>query len=159
LDASDASPFLPGTPNTDQPIIDRREANTHMRVATGQTLVIGGLRQRTDNGSFMGIPHLEDHKWLGVLFRSRSTAARESELVVFLTPAPFKELRPRSAPQYRAHSRFRLSDYPPPHSVGVVVLLPPVAIPLQSSRCRAGQSDTDQLSHSCARESLWFQPI
>ncbi len=78
------------TPNTDQPIIDRREANTHVRVASGQTLVIGGLRQRSDNGSFLGIPHLEDHKWFGVLFRSRSTTARESELVVFLTPEILK---------------------------------------------------------------------
>jgi general secretion pathway protein D len=78
------------TPNTDQPIIDRREANTHVRVANGQTLVIGGLRQRSDNGLFLGVPYLEDHRWVGALFRSRSTTARESELVVFLTPEIIK---------------------------------------------------------------------
>ncbi len=74
------------TPNTDQPIIDRREANTFVRVTNGQTLVIGGLRQRSDNTGFRGVPNLRDRKFIGGLFRGRSTAVRESELVVFLTP-------------------------------------------------------------------------
>ncbi len=74
------------TPNTDQPIIDRRETNTFVRVASNQTLVIGGLRQRADNDTFRGTPYLKDIRGLGLLFRSRSNLVRESELVVFLTP-------------------------------------------------------------------------
>ncbi|MEX2015467.1 MAG: endonuclease/exonuclease/phosphatase family protein, partial [Candidatus Hydrogenedentales bacterium] len=39
-----------------QPIIDRREAKTTVRVINGQTLVIGGLRQRSDIGDFNAVP-------------------------------------------------------------------------------------------------------
>lgn len=74
------------TENDSQPIIDTRIANTTVRVANRKTLVIGGLRQRSDTGDFNGIPYLKDVKFIGPLFRSRSTNVRESELIVFLMP-------------------------------------------------------------------------
>lgn len=74
------------TENDSQPIIDTRIANTTVRVANGRTLVIGGLRQRSDTGDFNGIPYLKDVRLIGPLFRSRNTTVRESELVVFLMP-------------------------------------------------------------------------
>lgn len=67
-----------------QPIIDRRETSTTVRVADGQILVIGGLRQRIDISNDNGIPYLKDLKYVGKLFRYRRTQVRESELVVFL---------------------------------------------------------------------------
>lgn len=76
--------FTPG--EQPQPIIDRREANTTVRVANGQTLVIGGLRQRQEITDTNGVPFLKDIKYVGALFRSRHTTIRESELVVFLRP-------------------------------------------------------------------------
>jgi general secretion pathway protein D len=71
-----------------QPIIDRREAQTAVRVANRQVLIIGGLRQRNDTGDFNGLPYLKDIKLfnLGALFRGRDTEVRESELVVFIVP-------------------------------------------------------------------------
>jgi len=74
------------TPGDNQPIIDRREASTTIRVADQQTVVIGGLRQRSDVGDFTGIPILKDIPIAGKLFRNRATTVRESELVVFITP-------------------------------------------------------------------------
>lgn len=74
------------TENDSQPIIDTRIANTTVRVANRKTLVIGGLRQRSDTGDFNGIPYLKDVKFFGPLFRSRNTTVRESELIVFLMP-------------------------------------------------------------------------
>ena len=74
------------TENDNQPIIDTRIANTTVRVANGRTLVIGGLRQRSDTGNFNGIPLLKDIRFIGPLFRSRETTVRESELIVFLMP-------------------------------------------------------------------------
>jgi len=67
-----------------QPIIDKRETSTTVRVADGQVLVIGGLRQRVDISNDNGIPYLKDIKYIGKLFRYRQTQVRESELVVFL---------------------------------------------------------------------------
>ena len=74
------------TPGENQPIIDTRRASTTVRVANRQTIVIGGLRQRSDNGEFNGIPFLKDVRGIGPLFRSRDTNVRESELVVFIMP-------------------------------------------------------------------------
>lgn len=74
------------TENDNQPIIDSRSASTVVRVANKQTLVIGGLRQRSDTGDFNGIPFLKDVKYIGPLFRSRDTQVRESELIVFIMP-------------------------------------------------------------------------
>ncbi len=74
------------TPGDNQPIIDTRATSTSVRVANGQTLVIGGMRNRTDVGDFSGVPGLKDVRWWGHLFRARTTNIRESELVVFITP-------------------------------------------------------------------------
>jgi len=67
-----------------QPIIDKREAKTTVRVLDGQTLVIGGLRQRTEISDRRGIPYLKDIGHIGALFRGRENTIRESELLVFI---------------------------------------------------------------------------
>lgn len=70
-----------------QPIIDKREAQTTVRVANGQTFVIGGLRQRSEVTDQRGVPVLKDlHFGLGKIFQAHSTDFRESELLVFLRP-------------------------------------------------------------------------
>jgi general secretion pathway protein D len=74
------------TPQESQPIIDTRKATTTVRVANRQTLVLSGLRQRSDTGEFNGIPVLKDIKFIGPIFRSRDTNVRESELIVFIMP-------------------------------------------------------------------------
>lgn len=74
------------TPETNQPIIDRREAKTTVRVRNGETIVIGGLRQRSAIKNMSGIPWLKDVKYLGHLFRDKQATIRESELIVFITP-------------------------------------------------------------------------
>lgn len=68
------------------PIIDRREAKTTVRVENMQTLVLGGLRQRTRTVERSGIPGLKDIPYAGRLFRWDRQTARESELLVFITP-------------------------------------------------------------------------
>jgi general secretion pathway protein D len=74
------------TPGDNQPIIDISSTSTVLSIANRQTVVIGGLRQRSDVGDFTGVPYLKDMKLLGRLFRARDTDVRESELVVFISP-------------------------------------------------------------------------
>ncbi len=74
------------TPQENQPIIDTRRASTTVRIANRQTLVLGGLRQRSDTGQFNGIPVLKDLRLIGPAFRARDTNVRESELIVFIMP-------------------------------------------------------------------------
>lgn len=68
------------------PIIDRRETKTTVRVENLQTLVLGGLRQRTRTVEKSGVPGLKDIPYAGRLFRWERQTARESELLVFITP-------------------------------------------------------------------------
>lgn len=68
------------------PIIDRRETLTTVRVTDNQTIILGGLRQRTRIGERSLIPGLGRIPYLGKLFRHRSASTRESELLVFITP-------------------------------------------------------------------------
>lgn len=89
-----------------QPIIDRRETTTTVRVGDGQVLVIGGLRQRIDIQNDNGIPYLKDLKYVGKLFRYRKTQVRESELVVFLRT----EILPCAAPNLNCREQDALIE-------------------------------------------------
>ncbi|MBL6707485.1 MAG: hypothetical protein ISQ06_15345 [Planctomycetaceae bacterium] len=84
------------TENDQQPIIDRREAKTTVRVHNGETFVLGGLRQRTKLQNRSGIPYLKDRKYIGKLFRFRQDTFRESELLVFITPQIIAPSAPRT---------------------------------------------------------------
>jgi general secretion pathway protein D len=66
------------TPGDNQPIIDTSSASSVLTIANRQTVVIGGLRQRSDVGEFNGIPYLKDLNVIGRLFRSRDLDVRES---------------------------------------------------------------------------------
>lgn len=69
-----------------QPIIDKRKAQTNLLVKDGQTIVIGGLRQTTDNLSLAKVPYLGDIPIMGMLFKNRIRTKVETELVIFVTP-------------------------------------------------------------------------
>ena len=103
------------TPGENQPIIDTRTATTRVRVANRQTVVISGLRQRSDTGEFNGIPWLKDVKYVGPLFRSRDTDVRESELIVFLMPEIVSYDEEQSPREYQAVETIncRLDGIPP----------------------------------------------
>lgn len=105
------------TPETNQPIINKREATTTVRVPSGQTFVIGGLRQREITNNISGIPVLKDLPLgIGLLFRSRQSRSRESELLVFLTPEIIGLdpcLHPREAASFD-YSRSMLATIPVP---------------------------------------------
>jgi general secretion pathway protein D len=103
------------TPGDNQPIIDRRTAATTLRVANGQTVVIGGLRQRQDIGDFKGVPYLMDIRYVGKLFRARDTNVRESELVVFISPEIIDQADPINFREQRVLDTIgcRLNQVPP----------------------------------------------
>ncbi len=99
------------TENDEQPIIDRREAKTTVRVTNGETFVLGGLRQRTRIENRSGIPYLKDVKYVGKLFRYNQESFRDSELLVFITPeivSVVADPKPREVAAER-HSREQLN--------------------------------------------------
>jgi general secretion pathway protein D len=68
------------------PLITTREAETSALVRNGQTIVIGGLIDRTQERFESGIPLLKDIPLLGLLFSSSSDREVRTELAIFLTP-------------------------------------------------------------------------
>ena len=68
------------------PEIQVREMEVVMRVASGNTAVIGGLMQDSVDQADTGIPGLHDAKGFGLLFGTKTRAYDKTELVIFLRP-------------------------------------------------------------------------
>ena len=70
----------------DAPIINQRQAQTSVFVRNGQTTVIGGLSDNTEDVSSSGIPVLSRIPFIGSLFGNTRRSTRTTELFLFLTP-------------------------------------------------------------------------
>lgn len=70
----------------DAPVISTREAVTQLLVKDGQTIVIGGLRDKQTDRSQSGVPILSGIPIIGGLFGAASRRKTEVELFLFLTP-------------------------------------------------------------------------
>jgi len=68
------------------PEIQVREMESVLRVANGDTAVIGGLMQDTADSSSAGIPGLHDIDTAGFLFGTQEKELKKTELVIFLRP-------------------------------------------------------------------------
>lgn len=68
------------------PAITSRKMNTEVELADGQTLVLGGLLDKTVNDAFQKIPFIGDIPILGKLFQSESKTKNDTELIVMVTP-------------------------------------------------------------------------
>ncbi len=68
------------------PVIETRKADTILRVKDGQTIIIGGLRERQPTIQESKVPLLGDVPLVGALFRKVDNELIESELGIFITP-------------------------------------------------------------------------
>jgi type II secretion system protein D len=68
------------------PIINERRATTSVSVQSGQSIIIGGLIQNSEDNRVKKVPYLGDIPGLGVLFRSKSRVTSRKELLILLTP-------------------------------------------------------------------------
>jgi len=68
------------------PTLNRREINTAVLVEDGQTVVIGGVYEFTDNESVSKVPFLADIPFLGNLFKKQGKQKNKAELLIFVTP-------------------------------------------------------------------------
>ena len=68
-------------------LLQRRNLNLKgLRIKDGETLVIGGMIQETENKTVSKIPFLGDLPVVGMFFRSTNTAKAKEEMVIMLTP-------------------------------------------------------------------------
>lgn len=68
------------------PLVNRRKASTSIRVKDGETIVIGGLKLKSEYEAKSKVPLLGDLPILGLFFSSTRKAFTETEVVIFITP-------------------------------------------------------------------------
>ena len=63
-----------------------KNLTTKLMVASGETIVIGGIYKEDTSESESGIPFLRDIPYLGWAFKARTNTITKSELLIFITP-------------------------------------------------------------------------
>jgi len=87
------------------PSIDTQSVKTRLRVDAGETIVLGGVRERKQRARERRVPWLAEMPLVGWLFRQRTERHNHQELLVFVTPRLVQEgggpplTSPDSAPQ------------------------------------------------------------
>lgn len=76
--------FVRGT--SGPPDILNRSIMTTLKIKDQQTVVLGGLINRSDSVSWGGVPILSKIPYLGRLFKTKNVQKSENELVILLTP-------------------------------------------------------------------------
>jgi general secretion pathway protein D len=114
------------TAETLTPTVSQRKVKSSIAVASGQTVLLGGLiSERQDRGS-SGVPGLDQVPGLGVLFSRRSGTIQRTELIIFIRPQIIRngvDAR-RVAEELRGKMRGKFNAYPPPPPV---TMAPPIS--------------------------------
>jgi general secretion pathway protein D len=74
----------PSTNN--RPDVTKRHINNEVRIADGQTVIIGGLRRKNFSDEKKKVPFLGELPGLGKLFGITETSDSKTEMFIFLTP-------------------------------------------------------------------------
>ncbi len=89
----------------DRPPVTRRHIENEVRVADGETIILGGLRQEIEENSREKIPFLGDIPGIGKLFGTARTRDVSTEMFIFITPRiirdPVENLRSIRQEEYR----------------------------------------------------------
>jgi general secretion pathway protein D len=89
----------------DRPPVTRRHIENEVRVADGETIILGGLRQRIEEDTREKIPFLGDLPGIGKLFGTSRSRDISTEMFIFITPRiihdPVEDLRSIRQEEYR----------------------------------------------------------
>jgi type IV pilus assembly protein PilQ len=73
------------------PSIDTRKVKTTVLIDNGETVVLGGVYERTTGNTLDRVPFFADLPLIGHLFKRRSSRDQKSELLIFVTPRILKD--------------------------------------------------------------------
>jgi general secretion pathway protein D len=74
-----------GTPNL-TPTVSQRQIKSAVAVASGQTVLLGGLITETQQRTRNGIPVLEEIPVLGDAFATNDRSSQRTEIIIFIEP-------------------------------------------------------------------------
>jgi len=91
--------------HNDRPPVTRRHITNSVRVADGETIILGGLRQEIEEDTREKIPFLGDIPGIGKLFGTARARDINTEMFIFITPRiihdPIDDLRCIREEEYR----------------------------------------------------------
>lgn len=70
----------------DRPDVTRRKIKNHVRIADGQTVILGGLRRKSFQDNKESIPFLGEIPYIGKLFSHTEMSDSSTEMFIFITP-------------------------------------------------------------------------
>jgi type IV pilus assembly protein PilQ len=73
------------------PPVDTREVETSVLVDNGETVVLGGVFERTKSEQTERVPFFGDLPYLGFMFKQEEIQDQNSELLIFVTPKILKD--------------------------------------------------------------------
>lgn len=73
------------------PPVDTRELQTTVLVDNGETVVLGGVFERTKSNTISKVPLFGDLPYVGFMFKQRQQQDENSELLIFVTPKILKD--------------------------------------------------------------------
>ncbi|MDD5577913.1 MAG: type II secretion system secretin GspD [Methylobacter sp.] len=85
-----STPVLTTTGVSTSPTIQKKEIESFVAVNDGETIVLGGLIDDTNNAVKSGIPFLYELPWIGPLFGNTTFTRTKNELVILITPRVVK---------------------------------------------------------------------
>jgi type II secretory pathway component GspD/PulD (secretin) len=91
LEPQVSSPGVP-TFTGGPPPVNTQQIETIRTVASGETMVLGGLVQKTITNVEQKVPFLGDLPFIGGLFRTRNDNVSDQELLIFVTPTVLPDL-------------------------------------------------------------------
>ncbi len=77
------------------PIITREITTKEVIIRDGETVVLGGIYDRTENSAETGVPFLRSIPLIGWLFKQQTKVDDKTELLIFVTPRILKNLYSR----------------------------------------------------------------
>jgi type IV pilus assembly protein PilQ len=95
------------------PFIIKKQTETNLIVADGETIVISGLSKQTTGGAENGVPGLKDIPGLGWLFKGDTNKEAMQEVLIFITP----RILPPQVLAVAADGKDKAGDTKPPAAV------------------------------------------
>jgi general secretion pathway protein D len=81
----------PATANSLTPTVTERKVRSSVAVASGQTVLLGGLISETDSGNKSGVPLLDQIPGLGVAFSNTGKQIQRTELIILIRPTIIRD--------------------------------------------------------------------
>lgn len=75
-----------------------RKVTTEVEMNFGQTLVIGGLVNKREDGSTAKLPFFGELPWIGAAFSQKTYTEAETELIILITPEYVAPMSPEEVP-------------------------------------------------------------